>query len=317
MSEAPKPLNGIRDKRVDLWRLLGTVLCLGLAGYLLISQGVGEFVETVKQVPLAVFSFAVLLIFCSRFMITLRWLALLHSMGLRLGLFQGLRLVFMGLFASNFLPTTVGGDAIRLIGIAKRQMDVGAGTATLIMDRIVGSLGMATLLPVGLPMVWPFLKPTLGRFPSSVVREFTVLTFTRRIWRFFAKLIVRVFETLRYWLAHPKGVFLALLATYGHMTFTFLTAWLLLRSLGQDISFITVAALWSLSYFITLLPISINGLGVQEISITYLYTHLGGVTPQASLVLAALMRLLYIIGSLPGALFLPEILEGIHWRRAR
>ena len=71
-----------------------------------------------------------------------------------------------------------------------------------------------------------------------------------------------------------------------------------------------VAGLWAVTYFITLVPVSVNGLGVQELSVTFLFSSVGGVSPAAGLTLALFMRLLPILASLPGALFLPGILAG-------
>jgi hypothetical protein len=68
--------------------------------------------------------------------------------------------------------------------------------------------------------------------------------------------------------------------------------------------------LWSLNYFVTtFLPVSINGLGLQELTITSLYVQFGGVSMEAGLALAVLWRLVTILASLPGAIFLPEILR--------
>ena len=59
---------------------------------------------------------------------------------------------------------------------------------------------------------------------------------------------------------------------------------------------------------LTLLPVSINGLGLQELSIAVLFSSFGGVSEHAGLALAVLMRMLYMLASLPGALFLPGLL---------
>ena len=41
-------------------------------------------------------------------------------------------------------------------------------------------------------------------------------------------------------------------------------------------------------YFITLFPVSINGLGLQEVALTAIFTELGGISTQAALVLMGL-----------------------------
>lgn len=86
----------------------------------------------------------------------------------------------------------------------------------------------------------------------------------------------------------------------------------ILKGLGDPISFWKVGGLWVLIYFITLLPISINGLGLQEFSLSLIYTNLAGVSEANSLVLALLMRVIFMIASLPGAIFLPEVLSANH-----
>ena len=62
------------------------------------------------------------------------------------------------------------------------------------------------------------------------------------------------------------------------MLCTFTTVWLLLAGMGEHISFWLVMGLWSATYFVTLLPISINGMGVQELAMTYFYVAIGGIS---------------------------------------
>ncbi len=87
----------------------------------------------------------------------------------------------------------------------------------------------------------------------------------------------------------------------------FTTIWVLLLGMDQTITWWVVAGLWIFNYFITLLPISINGMGVQELTIAYIYTQFGGVSSDSGLVLAIIVRVLYLIASLPGVFALPEI----------
>jgi hypothetical protein len=56
------------------------------------------------------------------------------------------------------------------------------------------------------------------------------------------------------------------------------------------------------------MPISINGYGLQEISMTLVFTHLGGATLASSLTAALLFRTSMMVASLPGVLFVPGLL---------
>ena len=62
-----------------------------------------------------------------------------------------------------------------------------------------------------------------------------------------------------------------------------------------------------LTYLLTLLPISVNGYGVREVAMTTLYMQLGASLEQAS-TLALITRFFMLMETLPGALWLPQIL---------
>ena len=120
----------------------------------------------------------------------------------------------------------------------------------------------------------------------------------------------KVLDDLRFWSKHPLILIKALGFTLIHQAAIYLIIRILIEGMGETLSFWQIAGIWSLTYFITLLPISINGLGLQEVTITNLYTLLGGLSPATSIALALILRLVWLIGSLPGAFFIGEVLAG-------
>ena len=87
--------------------------------------------------------------------------------------------------------------------------------------------------------------------------------------------------------------------------------YIFVNDLGSHVSFWMVAGLWSLTYFITLVPISINGYGLQELSFTFFMSNVAGLTPAVSLSVAVLIRAFFMLSSLPGAFFLPSIMAAM------
>jgi len=67
---------------------------------------------------------------------------------LQISLAETLRLTFAGLFANNFLPSTVGGDVVRLAGAMQARYDSAISAASLVIDRLVGMAGMTLFLPL-------------------------------------------------------------------------------------------------------------------------------------------------------------------------
>jgi len=290
----------ISDKRQFLIRLGGTLLAIALIAVLIRQQGWTETLSALKKISLTNIFFAVCLIVASRFFVIGRWFILLRSGGVKITFSDTTALTFTGLFSANFLPTTIGGDVVRLAGAMQMGYDRAVCLASIAADRLVGMLGMVITLPYGLFMAWT----TLGHggaqslaLPALFVR--------------FKNFIKRTLQTFSLWFRKPLALLASLVCTWGHMLCTFGALYILIQGLGSHVPFWMIAGLWSVAYFVTLIPISINGYGVQELSLTFLFSNIGGLTPAVSLTVAVLMRALYMAASLPGAVFMPSILAAL------
>ncbi len=284
-------------------QLGGTLLSALLLVGLVRQQGWGEVIAAVQQIPLTVFLLTLAIMLLSRLCVVLRWYVLLRSAKAQVSFKAIFELVFVGLFASNFLPSTIGGDVVRLAGAIMLRVDAGLSAASLVADRLIGMAGMTVMLPAGLVTI---LHNPLGAF-AALSAGF--LPSPQRWREKLSAFVKQILTSLRHWLNHPAGLIGAFAATVGHMLCTFVSVGLLLRAMNSPLDFWQIGGLWSVSYFITLLPISINGLGLQEVSISYLYHTFGGVPLENTLTLSLMMRLLFVGASLPGALFLPLLAD--------
>jgi uncharacterized membrane protein YbhN (UPF0104 family) len=283
-----------------LLRLLGTLVATLLIVLLIQQEGWDKIIEAVKRITPASFFLALVSLLISRVFVIARWHVLLQSGGVKIPLSRTVELTLMGLFANNFLPTTVGGDVARLAGIMQMGFDRAICLASIAADRLIGMAGMLFTLPFGLVPTWQ----SLGQVPSYSIALLASLQ--RPIG--FARRTLRTFSV---WFHQPKALLTSLACTWGNMLFIFGAVYFLIEGLGSHVDFWLVAGLWSLSYFITLIPISINGYGLQELSLTYLFLHIGGLSTATSLSMAVLIRIVFMLASLPGALFLPSILLAI------
>jgi hypothetical protein len=215
---------------------------------------------------------------------------------------QSVRLTFAMLFSSNFLPTTIGGDVVRLAGAIALGFDQAISLASLVVDRLVGMTGMAMALPFAVPAYIQYVTSS----PATTITIPWLNPLTNKIRRFLQELV----QALKVWINKPRSLLEALGFTWVHMLCTYAMVWLLLGGMGEHISFWLIMGLWSATYFITLLPISINGMGVQELAMTFFYVAIGGISQSSGLTLVLLMRLMQMIASLPGAFFIPDIMAG-------
>jgi uncharacterized membrane protein YbhN (UPF0104 family) len=289
----------ISENRQLLLRGGGSLLAFGLMIFLIV-QNWNAIVLAIRQIPLWRFLLATALIFVSRFFVVGRWHLLLRAAKFDISFSRSAALTFTGLFANNFLPTTIGGDVVRFAGAAEMGYDSSIVLASLVADRLVGMAGMATVLPLGLIPLWSWGA-------GSAAQSISLAGLWKKAWGF----VVRTFQSLTIWLKKPTSLLGAYGLTWGHLLCFFGAVSVLLTGLNTHVPFWTIAGLLSIVYFLTQIPISINGYGVQELSQTYLFVHLAGVSVPNAITLALLIRVIFMIASLPGAFYLPSILTAI------
>jgi len=298
-----------------LLRIAGSVAGVGLLVYLLANQDWEQIRRLFVQIGWGRLLAALGLTLCSRLAVAGRWHVLLRGARAPVHVRDSLEITFAGLFASNFLPTTIGGDVVRLAGAFQLEIDKAVSTASLIVDRLVGMAGMALALPVGLAAGMRELSGllALGTGPwllALATSEGDQPGWLKRAGRRVRSAAQRVLRALGIWARQPRSLLASLGFTLLHMALLFSSIAILLSAMGESMTVLSIAGLWSLVYFITLFPVSINGLGLQEVALTAIFTELGGISTQAALVLAVCLRLLAMLASLPGAFFIGRVLPG-------
>ncbi len=276
-----------------LVRWAGTLLSTALFIWLIVRQDWRTVLEKSTAITLWALALALALYFLGQMINTLRWHILLRAQQVEVSYWQAMKLAWAGVFASNFLPSTIGGDGFRMVGVYPytRRKTIAIGSVAL--DRVVNMSAMLCLLPV------PFLVfgTTLGRLLSVTI----VLPdwLQRRFDRYFPK-ITGAFRT---WAAHPSAFLWAFLVAWPSNLVPMAATYLIARQLGMHITYWQVVGVQTVTYFLSVLPISVNGYGLREVTYTTLYASLGASLEQAS-ALALVTRLLTVVVTIPGALWL-------------
>lgn len=285
--------------RQRLLQLMGTLLAVVLLILLVREDEWGEILAAMQKITILDLILVAILFAISRLAVAWRWHTLLQSGGVHIPIKNSMALTFTGLFASNFLPTTIGGDVVRLAGAMQMGFDRAVCLASIAADRLIGMLGMSMTVPIGLADSWNMIQ--IAAASSSLVGVIQKpVAFIKRTASIFS-----------IWFKKPASLLVSLVFTWIHMLCLFGSIYVFVDDLGSHISFGMIAGLWSLTYFITLIPISINGYGLQELSFTFLMSNVAGLTPAVSLTVAVLIRAFFMLSSLPGAFFLPSILSAM------
>jgi uncharacterized membrane protein YbhN (UPF0104 family) len=301
-----------KSGKTPSWRWLLTALAILIFIVVLSRQDWDTFLIAIKKLSWQNILTALAALLFSRLAVAGRWYALLRISEKEVPYTECLKLTFAGLFASNFLPTSIGGDVVRLIGLIQMGVEAALSTASLIMDRLVGLGGMSLFLPYGIYLVFhpadQILRSTCN--PQIFSLSFSLIPSIRNLWQKALGFLKKIWQSILLWLKYPASLSLSFGFTFIHMACLFFMLWILLQGLDEPMPFLKTGAIYSLSYIITLFPISISGLGIQEISIAYFYSHLGGISIEAGIALAILIRISFMLTSLPGTIYLQKVIKG-------
>lgn len=74
-----------------------------------------------------------------------KWQVLLRSRNLEPGLKELTRSYFLGLFFNNFLPSSIGGDVVRAVRVAKLTGQQVEAAASVVMERLLATFALVFL----------------------------------------------------------------------------------------------------------------------------------------------------------------------------
>lgn len=220
-----------------------------------------------------------------------RWWLVLREGRIGISFFKTLKITFAGAFASNFLPSTIGGDVIRYFYLFKYTKNQTKGIASLIVDRFLKMSAMLSLAPLSFLSLATLTKPELNA--ESITQASFGLTLVY-------KKGFRLWNTLQTWFPSSASLMCALTMGWLSIIPAFCGMYIMATGLGINIYIYQVAGISVVTYFFTLLPISINGYGVREMLIIGMYSTLGAEIEQAA-ALAISTRLMMVLSTLPGA----------------
>ncbi len=284
------------QKLTSALRWLGTIVTMGLFIWLIAGQKWDVVLQKAAGIPLWALALATLCFVAMYAFNTLRWVSLLWAQDVQVTFLQAFRMVWAGIFASNFLLSTIGGDSFRMVGILRYTGRKSIGIGSVMLDRIINMLAMICLIPV------PFLVFG-GSLLSGMVRPAALLV-PEGLRKLFERFFPKIAEVFQSWAARPSAFFYAFLAAWPSNLLPMFATYLIAHQLGMNVSFWQVMAVQTVTYFVSQLP-SINGYGFREGAYTTLYTALGASLEQAS-TLALVTRFISVIATVPGALWLSK-----------
>ena len=317
MSRIPRPLRIV----------LKLAISAGIIGYLLWQIDIRQTIDLIASSNGLYLLSALAIFLATTWGMAWRWQLLLSSRGIHEPLGWLTSLYFVGYAAGQVLPTSVGGDAVRIVEHGRRRPDRRAEVAAaVVLERVLGSAGTLIMVAVGLViaigrydgigfLVWLELAFVvvllLTFFLMFSVRARRHLAWTSRV---AARLRIEkparsLYEALHGYREGPRVIAAVLAVTIVMQCFRIVAIWLCGAAVGVDVSPLVYVILGPLLFLVMMVPVTINGLGVRE---AFFVAFLGrfGVGADEAFATGFLFYAVTVATSIPGALILL-------WRSAR
>lgn len=281
-------------------RILGSAVLLGLLAWRLDWAQIGE---AFAGLDLRFWLLALGVFLGAQVISSYRWQILSRPLGFQLSFGRYLSLYFVGMFFNLVLPTSVGGDVVRAWYMGGKRSraflsvlaERGSGLAVLMLLACLA----AFVAPVPLPG-WMILAVVgVGSVLLGGVLCVPLLPAMTRLPWIGAK-IPPLIQLAHTFLRLPRLLTIAGMLSLVVQLASVALVWLVSEGLGLAVPFSYFAVIVPLVTLLTLVPISLNGMGLRELGLVVMLGPVGVTAPQA-VMLSLLVFAVTVAASLIGA----------------
>jgi len=241
----------------------------------------------------------------------LRWREVSDACRAPLALGQAIRFNLIGTFFNQTLPSSIGGDAVRLWLVARDGAGWRAATYSIFVDRAIGLIALAIIIVASLPWSYELIGDPNGRAALALV-DFAALAAGLG----FLVLGALPWPWLKHWWAthhlhacaviadrilfsRDRGPKVAILSLFVHVL-TVTIAWCVVQSIAAPVSFGQTFQLIPPVMLITMLPISIAGWGVREATMGLAFGYAGLMTNEGVNISLLFGAVSFVVGAFGG-----------------
>ena len=250
----------------------------------------------------------------SVFVSSYQWRILLHGEKIHSDLADLVNLYLVGTAFSHFLPTGMGGDAVKAYYVGNESGNIESSASAVIMSRITGYFGMILIAAIVLIIEFHHFNNTviasflllsllvLGMIAGAI---FSVTLLSKFFHKKLAKQriltkVIGIGNALNKSVKQPRFMSLAILTGVVFWVVACLNYYAYGDSIGIHIPMYFYFVAIPLISLVTFLPISINGFGVRESMLVYVFSTVH-IASSTSLLLALLMDAQVLVLGLVGA----------------
>jgi glycosyltransferase 2 family protein len=258
---------------------------------------------------------AIAVTFLQIFMGVLRWCQISAECGAPLPTRQAMRFNLIGTFFNQTLPSSIGGDAVRLWLVARAGAGWRAATYSIFVDRAIGLIALAIIIVTSLPWSYNLISNPDGRLALLFVDfaalaggvGFLILGMLQWPWlkRWWVTHHIHACAVIanRVIFSRRRGPKIAVLSLLVHVL-TVVIAWCVVQSIAAPVTFGQTFQVIPPVMLITMLPISIAGWGVREATMGLAFGYAGLMTNEGVNVSLLFGAVSFIVGAFGGLVWI-------------
>lgn len=241
-----------------------------------------------------------------------RWRGLLLDDGKKVKFRTFYAYIALGYFFNNLLPSGFGGDAVKTIAFGRRFGNTANSVAAIAVSRVMGLLAMFLSFFIALPFVAiKYEIPLTYTIIVSTVALIAVVVIVGGLFADKIKIPAKLTDKIPFLLklqdaftiyrSHPKAFLLSGLDSVWLQLVTIIIHYAYFRAVGIDVDIAVITVFTTIMVTFTMLPISINGIGIRENVQVSLYTGLLGIPAEIVLASTLLSYLPLLFQAMQGA----------------
>ena len=298
--------------------LLSIIKIVISAALLYLALRKANFSDLASRIDVASLGWLALAIaatFLQIFIGVLRWRIVSAECGAPLPIRQAMRYNLIGAFFNQTLPSSIGGDAVRLWLVARAGAGWRAATYSLFVDRAIGLIALAVMIVASLPWSYQLITDPYGRSALLLV-DFAALAggvgfliLGRLPWPWLKTwwgthhLYACAVIANRVVFSRTHGVAIAALSIFVHVL-AVVIAWCVVKSIAAPVGFGQTFQLIPPVMLITMLPISIAGWGVREATLGLAFGYAGLMTNEGINISLLFGAVTFIVGAFGGLVWI-------------
>ncbi len=303
--------------------LLRLGVSVGLLAWLFSRMDLKKMWETLRGADAGYMMAAAVIFIAINFMLLWRWNIFIKAMGLNVRTDSVTRWFFIGLFCNLFLPTAIGGDIIKAIGLCRETGQKAKVLASVVLDRLSGFASIVLVASVVFLFGYHLIQDpsilisiaaltALSLSIAAVLFNHALFEFICRIfngWPTLKEGLLTIQKDISL-LKNKKGQgFLAIgISSLNQLILAVMFYWVA-RALHTEINFVYLLIFSPLVCLMSSIP-SIGGLGVREVSWVYLLSK-AGVSPDIAVSMSLTSFIFMVaIGLFGGVLYVAQLSPG-------